>query len=56
MSSLSRTYGVDKVKSEELFHAFSLEWCDEHNYICDVHLDDLRKVDKYFKEQYESWE
>ena len=56
MSSFSRTYGVNKVKSEERFHAFALEWCDEHNYTCDIHLDDLRKVDIYFRQQYESWE
>ena len=56
MSSLSRIYGVNKVKSEESFHAFSLEWCDEHNYKCDIYLDDLNKVDAYFKQQYESWE
>lgn len=56
MSSLARIYGVDKIRSEEKFHSFALEWCDEHNYKCDIHLDDLRKVDNYFKQQYESWE
>ena len=56
MSSFARTYGVSKVKSEETFHMFALEWCDENNYTCDIHLDDLRKVDAYFKQQYENWE
>jgi hypothetical protein len=56
MSSLSRIYGVNKVKNEEKFHAFALEWCDEHNYHCNIHLDSLSKVDVYFKQQYESWE
>ncbi len=56
MSSFARIYGVSKVKSEEKFHAFALEWCDEHNYTCDIHLDDLKKVDVYFKQAYESWE
>jgi hypothetical protein len=56
MSSLSRIYGANKVKSEESFHAFALEWCDDHNYSCDIHLDDLKKVDVYFRQQYESWE
>jgi hypothetical protein len=56
MSSLSRIYGVNKIKSEERFHAFALQWCDDHNYTCDIHLDDLNKVDRYFREEYESWE
>jgi hypothetical protein len=56
MSSFARIYGVNKMKSEERFHAFALEWCDEHNYTCDIHLDDLNKVDRYFRQQYESWE
>jgi len=56
MSSLSRIYGIDKLKSEEKFHAFSLEWCDEHDYNCDIHLDDLNEIDNYFRKQYESWE
>ncbi len=57
MSSFARMYGVPRTKSEESFHAFSLEWCDEHNYTCDIlaHMD-LNEVDRYFKEQYESWE
>jgi hypothetical protein len=55
MSSLARIYGVPKVKSEESFHVFALEWCDEHNYRCDI-LSGLNEVDSYFKQQYESWE
>lgn len=56
MSSLARTYGVSAVKSEESFHIFALEWCDEHNYICDVNLGDLREIDDYFQKQYENWQ
>ena len=56
MSSFARIYGVNKTKSDERIHAFALEWCDDHNYSCDIHLDDLKKVDAYFKQQYESWE
>jgi hypothetical protein len=56
MSSFSRIYGVNRVKSEELFHSFALEWCDDNNYICNIHLDDLNMVDNYFRQKYESWE
>ena len=56
MSSFARLYGVEKVKSTERFHAFALQWCDDHNYVCDIHLDSLTKVDTYFRQQYESWE
>jgi len=56
MSSFSRIYGVNKTKSDERIHAFALEWCDENDYVCNIHLDDLKKVDAYFKEQYETWE
>ena len=56
MSSFARIYGVNKAKSDERIHAFALEWCDENNYSCNIHLDDLRKVDAYFKQQYENWE
>jgi hypothetical protein len=56
MSSFARLYGVEKVKSTESFHAFALQWCDDHNYVCDIHLDSLNKVDAYFRQQYESWE
>lgn len=55
MSSLARSYGVDKMKGNERFHSFALEWCDEHDYKCDIHLDDLNKVDVYFRKKYESW-
>ena len=56
MLSFARLYGVEKVKSTERFHAFALQWCDDHNYVCDIHLDSLTKVDTYFRQQYESWE
>lgn len=54
MSSLVRSYGVNKVMAEEKFHAFSLQWCDDNDYNCNIHLDDLRKVDVYFRKLYES--
>lgn len=54
MSSFSRTYGVNRVMSEQKFHELSLQWCDDNNYDCKIHLDDLRKVDAYFKDLYES--
>ena len=56
MSSFSRIYGVNRVKIDERIHAFSLQWCDDHNYICDIHRDSLNKVDAYFRQEYESWE
>ena len=56
MSSLARIYGIDRVICEETFHSFALEWCDEHNYKCDIHLDSLINLDNYFKKTYESWE
>jgi hypothetical protein len=56
MSSFARIYGVPAIKGQERFHAFALQWCDDHNYTCDIHLDDLNKVDRYFREEYESWE
>lgn len=52
MSSFARSYGVEKVMSDQDFHYLALEWCDEHDYVCDIHLDDLRKVDAYFKNYY----
>ena len=55
MSSLARTYGISKVKSNETFHSFALEWCDEHNYICDI-FKSLNEVDNYFQQEYEKWE
>jgi hypothetical protein len=56
MSSFARIYGVSRIKNDQRIHAFALEWCDENNYTCNIHLDDLRKVDSYFKQQYENWE
>jgi hypothetical protein len=56
MSAFARLYGVERVKNTERFHAFALQWCDDHNYVCDIHLDSLTKVDTYFRQQYESWE
>jgi len=56
MSSLARIYGINSVHADVRFHEFALEWCDEHDYKCDIHLDDLNEVDRYFKNKYESWE
>jgi hypothetical protein len=56
MSSFSRLYGVKRVISEEKFHEIALQWCDDHNYVCDIHLDSLNKVDTYFRKVYEDWE
>ena len=56
MSSFARTYGVEKTMREEKFHVIALQWCDDHDYVCDVHLDDLHKVDLYFRNIYENWE
>lgn len=56
MSSFTRTYGVNKVMGDQKFHEIALEWCDEHNYVCDVHLNDLTEVDLYFRNIYENWE
>jgi hypothetical protein len=42
--------------SEEKFHTIALQWCDDHNYVCDIHLDSLNKVDMYFRKVYEDWE
>jgi hypothetical protein len=56
MSSFARLYGVKRVISEEKFHAIALQWCDDHNYVCDIHLDSLTKVDMYFRKIYEDWE
>ena len=55
MSSFVRTYGIKRVMSDQDFHYIALEWCDDHNYICDIHLDDLKKVDFYFKNYYEEF-
>jgi hypothetical protein len=56
MSSFARLYGVKRVISEEKFHEIALQWCDDHNYVCDIHLDSLTKVDIYFRKIYEDWE
>jgi hypothetical protein len=56
MSSFSRLYGVKRVMSEQKFHEIALQWCDDHNYVCDIHLDSLAKVDTYFRKIYEDWE
>ena len=56
MSSFTRTYGVNKVMGDQKFHEIALQWCDEHNYVCDVHLNDLTEVDLYFRNIYENWE
>ena len=56
MSSFTRSYGVNRVMIEQKFHEIALEWCDEHDYICDVELESLSKVDLYFRNIYENWE
>ena len=56
MSSFARSYGVGRIKAEQKFHEIALQWCDDHDYTCDIHLDDLNKVDSYFKKIYETWE
>ena len=56
MSSFTRMYGIPKVNDEESFHAFALEWCDDHNYSCDILCDmGLNEVDVYFRKEYENW-
>ena len=55
MSSFVRSYGITRVIGDEDFHYLALEWCDEHDYVCDIHLDDLRKVDVYFRKYYEEF-
>jgi hypothetical protein len=56
MSSFARLYGVEYVKSHVKFHEIALQWCDDHDYTCNIHLDSLTKVDAYFKKIYEEWE
>ena len=56
MSSFARSYGVEYVKSHVKFHEIALQWCDDHDYTCDVHLDSLSKVDAHFKKIYEEWD
>jgi len=56
MSSFARSYGVEKVMATEHFHEMALQWCDDNNYTCNIHLDDLNKVDSYFRRYYEEWD
>ena len=56
MSSFARSYGVPRAMCEQKFHEIALQWCDDNNYQCNVYLDDLNKVDTYFKNIYENWE
>lgn len=56
MSSFSRIFGVSKAKNDHKCHEIALIWCEEHNSTCDIHLDDLRKVDIYFKKVYDEWQ
>ena len=56
MSSFSRLYGVNRVISEQKFRKIAQQWCDEHNNVCDIHLDSLTKVDIHFRKIYEDWE
>jgi hypothetical protein len=54
MSSLARSYGIPKVMKQEDFHFFALQWCDENNYKCDISLQNLKDLDKYFRDLYEN--
>ena len=56
MSSFARSYGVERVMREENFHWMALQWCDDNNYTCNIHLDDLNRVDAYFRRYYEEWD
>jgi hypothetical protein len=56
MSSFARIYGVERAMREQKCHEIALQWCDDNNYTCDIHLDCLSKVDAYFKKIYEEWE
>jgi hypothetical protein len=56
MSSFARSYGVNRVMIEQKFHEIALQWCDDNNYVCNIHLDDLNKVDAYFRNIYDNWE
>ena len=35
------------------FNIIAQKWCEDHNNMCDLYLDDLRKVDKYFYQYFE---
>jgi hypothetical protein len=56
MSSFARSYGVNTVMCEQKFHEIALQWCDDNNYICNIHLDSLVNLDAYFRKVYEEWE
>ena len=56
MSSFARLYGVKRVIREEKFHEIALQWCDDNNYSCNIHLDSLSNVDTYFRMIYEEWQ
>ena len=55
MSSFVRIYGHN-VLAEENFHWLALQWCDDNDYCCNIHLDDLKKVDSYFRRYKEEWD
>jgi hypothetical protein len=55
MSSFVRSYGRIVI-SNKRFHEIALKWCDDNNCRCDIHLDDLGKVDIYFRKYYEEFE
>lgn len=52
LSSFSRLYGVERVRSNHDFLTIAQRWCEDHDNKCGIHLDDLRKVDKYFEQYY----
>lgn len=56
MSSFVRSYGVNRVMCEQKFHEIALQWCDDNNYTCNLHLDSLIHLDAYFRKVYEEWE
>lgn len=50
MSSFARIYGVEYIlKHKKYYMDIACKWCQEHNNTCDIFLDDLLKVDEYFK-------
>jgi hypothetical protein len=53
MSSFSRSYGVNKVRSKEKFHEIALFWCDENKI---EKYTTLEEYDIYFRNLYENWE
>lgn len=56
MSSFARTYGVPRTKWDQKIHEFALQWCDDHDYKCDIYLGDLKELDTYLRQEYENWE